>query len=81
MKQSRETIVSVRDAAAILGIHPWTVREWASSQRIPSHRSPGGHRLFVVEDLLSYRRGLVAAEKAGAALGRKVFILAHTGGR
>src|SRR5574341_214034 len=43
--------VSLGEAAAILGIHPTTVRHWADSGDLPSQRTPGGHRRFRRYDL------------------------------
>jgi excisionase family DNA binding protein len=46
--------VSLRQAAAILGVHPATVRNWADRGDVPSRRTPGGHRRFRKTDLLHY---------------------------
>ena len=43
--------VSLRDAAAILGVHPATVRNWADRGDLASRRTPGGHRRFRREEL------------------------------
>ncbi len=43
--------VSLGEAAEILGVHPSTVRHWADSGELPSHRTPGGHRRFRRRDL------------------------------
>lgn len=43
--------VSLRDAAAILGVHPATVRNWADRGDLSSRRTPGGHRRFRRADL------------------------------
>lgn len=43
--------ISLRDAAAILGVHPATVRNWADRGDLSSRRTPGGHRRFRREDL------------------------------
>lgn len=44
--------VSLREAAALLGVHPATVRNWADKGDLPSRRTPGGHRRFRKADLL-----------------------------
>ena len=44
--------VSLREAAALLGVHPATVRSWADKGELPSRRTPGGHRRFRRSDLL-----------------------------
>jgi excisionase family DNA binding protein len=46
--------VSLRQAAAMLGVHPATVRNWADKGDVPSRRTPGGHRRFRKSDLLQY---------------------------
>jgi len=33
-------------AAALLGVHPSTLRDWADRGDIPTHRTPGKHRRF-----------------------------------
>ena len=48
--------ISLGEAAAILGVHPTTLRHWADQGELPSQRTPGGHRRFqrrVVEQWLS----------------------------
>lgn len=44
--------VSLREAAAMLGVHPATVRNWADKGELPARRTPGGHRRFRRTDLL-----------------------------
>ncbi|HEY81647.1 MAG TPA: helix-turn-helix domain-containing protein [Anaerolineae bacterium] len=48
-------------ASKLLGVHPATLRQWADAGKIPSFRTPGGHRRFRAEDL---RRFLVQASHA-----------------
>ena len=43
--------LSLSQAADLLGVHPSTLRTWADHQKIPSHRTPGGHRRFRRSDL------------------------------
>jgi excisionase family DNA binding protein len=38
--------LSLSDVADLLGVHPSTVRNWADQQRLPVHRTQGGHRRF-----------------------------------
>ncbi len=47
----RNEWVSLRDAAAILGVHPATIRNWADKGTLPSRRTAGGHRRFRRGDL------------------------------
>jgi excisionase family DNA binding protein len=39
------------EAAAILGVHPSTLRTWSDRDEIPSRRTAGGHRRFRRTDL------------------------------
>ncbi len=43
--------LSLKAAAAMLGVHPATLRAWADAGRIPSRRTAGGHRRFARQDL------------------------------
>lgn len=43
--------LSLRQAAARLGVHPTTLRRWADEGDIPVLVTPGGHRRFVPADL------------------------------
>ncbi len=38
-------------ASKLLGVHPATLRQWADAGKIPSYRTPGGHRRFRAEDI------------------------------
>ena len=44
--------VNTRKAVALLGVHPSTLRRWATSGRIAHIRSPGGKRLYNVDAFL-----------------------------
>ncbi len=61
--------ISLGEAAALLGVHPTTLRNWADQGELPSQRTPGGHRRFqrrVVEQWLS-RRAAPADQPASEA--------------
>jgi len=38
-------------ASKLLGVHPATLRQWADAGKIPSYRTPGGHRRFLSQDI------------------------------
>jgi len=41
-----EKSLSLKDAAAIIGVHPSTVRLWTDKGILPAHRTAGGHRRY-----------------------------------
>lgn len=46
--------LTLSDAAAMLGVHEGTIRRWADAGRLPSYRTPGGHRRFLRDDLTKF---------------------------
>jgi diguanylate cyclase (GGDEF)-like protein/excisionase family DNA binding protein len=54
----------VGDVAAVLGVSANTVRRWTDVGRIAAHRSPGGHRRYLADDVLAL---LPRHEREGAA--------------
>lgn len=46
MSEVKTELLNLSEAAAILGVHPSTVRLWADKGEVPSHRTAGGHRRF-----------------------------------
>jgi excisionase family DNA binding protein len=46
-----DSYLSLKPAAAHLGVHPTTLRRWADAGEIPVVLTPGGHRRFAVADL------------------------------
>lgn len=49
--------VNLSRACDILGVNESTVRRWADSGEIRCFRTPGGHRRFAEDDLLTLTRG------------------------
>lgn len=47
----RGEILRLSEAAAVLGVHPDTLRRWADSGKVPSARTPGGERRFSRSDI------------------------------
>jgi excisionase family DNA binding protein len=43
--------LNLSDAAALLGVHPSTLRSWSDRGDIPAHRTPGKHRRFRRADI------------------------------
>jgi len=46
--------LNLSDAAALLGVHPSTLRAWSDRGDIPTHRTPGKHRRFRRADVESW---------------------------
>ena len=60
--------VNLGRACEILGVNQSTVRRWADSGQIRCFRTPGGHRRFAEEDLLSLTREGPAGDLRSAAV-------------
>jgi len=43
--------LSLKDAAALLGVHPGTVRLWSNKGLLPVHLTQGGHRRYLRREL------------------------------
>jgi len=43
--------LSLQEASQMLGVHPSTLHQWADSGKIPTVRTPGGHRRFAESDV------------------------------
>ena len=55
MESSKKTHwLTLSSASDLLGVHPATLRQWADSGKVPSYRTPGGHRRFRSEDLREF---------------------------
>jgi len=62
-------LLSVSQAAAVLGVSPATVRRASDAGVLPCRRSPGGHRRFLRSDLDGLSRDhLLSAGRANQAL-------------
>jgi excisionase family DNA binding protein len=46
--------LTIKDAAAQLGISEGTLRAWADAGEVPSHRTLGGHRRFLQSELAAH---------------------------
>lgn len=53
--------IGLSEAARLLGVHPSTVRAWADGGKLQVHRTPGGHRRFLLPEI----------ERWGADRGRR----------
>lgn len=57
------TLLTVRQAADLLGVHVDTIRRWTDEGRLPETRTPGGHRRIPREAAEALRE----AERKGSA--------------
>ena len=44
-------VLRLSEAAALLGVHPDTLRRWADAGQVPCTRTPGGERRFTRADV------------------------------
>ncbi len=51
-----EKLYNVKDAAAMLGVHPNTLRNWTNAGRVQAARLPSGHRRFTMAQIEAIRR-------------------------
>ncbi len=50
--------LSVNQTAAMLGVSPSTVRNWAAEGKITEHRTQGGHRRFDQDEINEFARAM-----------------------
>jgi excisionase family DNA binding protein len=48
--------LTVGEAARFIGVSEPTLRKWTDEGRIAAFRTPGGHRRFLVGELIDFRR-------------------------
>ncbi|HET7665852.1 MAG TPA: helix-turn-helix domain-containing protein [Mycobacterium sp.] len=58
-------LMGITDAAALLGVHPNTLRKWADDGIVPHVRLPSGYRRFRRAELERFRQSLEAGRPAG----------------
>jgi excisionase family DNA binding protein len=57
MMEQRYRLMTPGEVASLFRVDPKTVSRWAISGRIPSVRTPGGHRRFRETDVRALLRG------------------------
>lgn len=62
-----DDVITLPQAAHLLGVGPTTLKRWSDQGRIPHTRTPGGHRRFLRSVILDFRA--VVDPRAGAAMG------------
>jgi len=55
-----QTLYTVTEAAALVGVHPNTLRNWERDRQLPviPLRTPGGHRRFTEQHVAAIRDAL-----------------------
>lgn len=53
-----ENLMTTQEVAKLLGVGPSSVKRWADDGRLPTIKTPGGHRRFRKNDVLSLRDDL-----------------------
>jgi len=56
-------LLTIREAAGALGVHPNTLRNWDRSGKLPAIKTAGGHRRYSIEAIAA-----LAGKPAGAHL-------------
>ena len=72
MANGNQKLLTIRQAAARLGVHPLTLRNWSEKGTIPCLRTPGGHRRYRVADLQRVLAGPHEDPATAAAIARLV---------
>ena len=49
-----ERLLTSHEVGALLQCNPSSVNKWVKEERIPAHRTPGGHRRIRASDLLAF---------------------------
>jgi excisionase family DNA binding protein len=54
--------LTVREAALFLGVSIPTLRRWTDEGAVAAFRTPGGHRRYLIDALISFRNAQQEAE-------------------
>lgn len=57
-----QNLVGITKAAAIIGVHPNTLRKWADDGLVPHIKLPSGYRRFSIAELKEFRERLEVSE-------------------
>jgi excisionase family DNA binding protein len=66
---ARERLLTSGEVAQLFRVDPKTVTRWAAAGRIPSIRTPGGHRRFAESQVRALLRGEPVGQPAMAGPG------------
>lgn len=56
MDPNPDSLLTTSEAAELLAVHPSTVKRWFDEAGVPVHKTPGGHRRILLEDVLGQAR-------------------------
>jgi excisionase family DNA binding protein len=60
--------LSLSAAAALLGVHQATLRRWSDNGRFPCHRTAGGHRRFLLDEVHHFLSGQTHSASANLTI-------------
>jgi excisionase family DNA binding protein len=50
-KGMAEVLISIAEAARLLGVHPNTLKAWEVAGKLKAIRTPGGHRRYKLSEI------------------------------
>jgi photoactive yellow protein len=65
--EDKDRPISTQEAAELLGVGTSSVKRWADDGRLPTIKTPGGHRRFSRRDVKAFGKSLKAETKASKA--------------
>lgn len=71
MSTTKNSLLTPSEAAELLHVAPTTIRHWAQNGRLPFITTPGGHRRFTREDILS----LMSSSESGESDNFSILII------
>ncbi|GAB4521684.1 MAG: hypothetical protein Fur0018_02380 [Anaerolineales bacterium] len=60
--------LNLTETAALLGVHPGTVRNWSNRGELPVHRTQGGHRRYRRDEVLLWMQSRASDETPNAVV-------------
>ena len=64
MPEPATRLLTISQAAAVLGVHPNTLRAWVDKGLVPATRLPSGYRRFSQEQIAEIERGMLRGKVA-----------------
>ncbi len=66
MPERQAKLLGITEAAALIGVHPKTLRAWVDKDLVPAVRLPSGYRRFTPEQVETIRRQMGLEGNAAA---------------